>query len=237
MQKKSRTQRRRWVTTLASPIPTGPQGQPSHDIGASISIIDLVEVPGVGNVSLSVPRPSMLLLESAHAHMKRAERLRAAAKKQIAKGKWIQPGHELRFTNEELVFDFFAEAMAGVVLALSALDNLLTELVPDNFTHTSKDGEWSRQRIESSMGVERKLTEIAPIATGRPNIRNENVELFDRAMSLKALRDDIGHSKLHRGYGGTELRKTIFSDLFEADLLALVSCVGEIGIHYGAASL
>jgi hypothetical protein len=168
--------------------------------------------------------------------MKRAVRLREAAKKQVAKGKWIQPGHELRFTNEELVFDFFQEAMAGVVLALSALDNLLTELVPDGFTYTTNDGEWSRQRIETSMGVERKLTEIAPIATGRPNIRNTNVELFNRAMTLKALRDDIGHSKLNRGYSGPESRKTIFSDLFEEDLISLVNCVGEIGAHYGLAS-
>jgi len=228
-----RTQRRRWISTLASALPAGPQGQPSHDVGAMIAVIDLVDVPDIGNVSMAVPRPSMLLLEPAITHMIRAGRLRDAAKKQIGKGKWIQLGFELRFTNEELVYDFFGEAMAGVILAHAALDNVLNELVPKGFVHNSKDGEWNRERIEKSMGLERKLTEIAPIATGCPNVRDANVELFDQAMRLKVLRDDIGHAKLDRGYGGPESRRTIFSDLFSADLLGLTRCVQEVGEHYG----
>src|ERR1035437_163489 len=158
MAKPSRRRRRRWESTLASVIAPGHEGQPGHEIGAKVTVIDVVEVPGIGKVSLGVPRPSALLFETATSHMKRAVRLREATKKQVTRGKWVQAGHELDFTNEELVFDFFQEAMARIILAHAALDNLLNEILPVNFVFESEDGEWSGQRIEGWMGVERKVT-------------------------------------------------------------------------------
>lgn len=215
-------------------MPAGPDGQPAHEVGAEVSVIDLVEVPGVGGVSITVPRPSLLLLATAEHHLQKAERLRDAATKQVGPGKWVQPGFEIGFTNEPLVFDFFEHAMAGVVLAHTALDNVLNELLPADFVFLADDGtSWDRERIESSMGIERRLTQVAAAATGRPNLRHENPDLYDRAMTLKVLRDDLGHAKRDRGYGGAALNRTIFSDLFETDLVGLGAAVQAIGDHYG----
>lgn len=226
-------ERRRWTSTLATAIPAGPEGQPQHDVGAEASVIDLVEVPGTGSVSITVPRPSLLLLGQAEHHMRTAERLREAAKKQIRRDKWVQPAFELSFTNERLVFDFFEHAMAGIVLAHTALDNVLNELLPADFVFLADDStSWDRQRIESSMGIERRITQVAAAATGRPNLRSDKPELFAQAMTLKRMQDDLGHAKRDRAYGGPDLNRTIFSDLFDADLVGLGATVSAIGDHY-----
>jgi hypothetical protein len=164
--------------------------------------------------------------------MKRAERLREQAKKQTGRNKWIQLGHERSFTNEELVFDFFGEAMSGVILSFAALDNLLNEMLPSNFEYKTGDEVWDRRRIESSAGIERKLTQIVPSATGRASLADANPELFSTIVELKQLRDDIGHAKLDRGYGGIDRRRTIFSDLFSTNLIEFVDAVLEVGSHF-----
>ncbi|TPW15632.1 MAG: hypothetical protein FD127_647 [Acidimicrobiaceae bacterium] len=124
--------------------------------------------------------------------------------------------------------------MAGIVLAHCALDNLLNELLPRDFVFSADDGKsWTRAEIESGMGVERRLTQVAASATGRPNIRSESPTLFDKAMRLKGLRDDLGHAKQDRGYGGPHRYRTIFSDLFEVDFLDIGATVHKIGDHYG----
>jgi hypothetical protein len=194
----------------------------------------LVEVPGLGDVSITVPRPSLLILDPATQHLRRAEQLRRAATKQISRGKWVQPGFELTFTNEPLVFDFFAEAIAGVLLAHAALDNVLNELLPEDFVFTASDGRtFDRATVERSAGVERRLTEIAAAASGRQDIRDGHPALFEQAMQLKALRDDLGHAKRDRGYAPAGSERTIFTDLFAADLASLAEVPRAVGDYYG----
>src|SRR5688572_14772973 len=78
-------ERRRWTSTLAERMPEGPQGQPAHQVGAEVTVADLVEVPNVGQVSITVARPSALLLGSATLHARKAARLREVAAKQIGR--------------------------------------------------------------------------------------------------------------------------------------------------------
>lgn len=233
-QRPKRRERRRWTSTLAEPVPEGPGGQPAHAAGSEIAVIDVIDVPGIGPVSIPVPRPSAMLLDAAEAHLRRAERIRPTATRQVARARWIQPGFEMRFTNERLVYDFLEEAMAGVVLAHAALDNLLNELVPPDFTFTDdKNQVWSAERIQGYMGVERRLTQVAPIATGRSDLREEAADVVHRVLELKRLRDDVGHAKYARTYGGPDLLRTVFSDLFEADLIGFVAAVEAVGDHFG----
>ncbi|MCP3877278.1 MAG: hypothetical protein GY701_02620 [Sulfitobacter sp.] len=231
--KKTRPERRRWTSTLASPLPEGPQGQPGASIGAEVSVVDAVVVPDVGAVSMAVPRPSTLFLSQATWHLKKADRLRAACSQQVRDVKWGQPGLTRRFTNEPLVYDFFEHAMAGIVLAHTALDNALNELLPEDFTYTDDKGQTrDREQIETGTGIELRLTRIAADATGVPNIRSAEPELFDRAMELKALRDDLGHAKLDRNYRGDASKGTVFSELFALDLQEIVDTVSEVADYY-----
>lgn len=233
MSQPSQPKKRRWTSTLATPIPPGPKGQPGHEVGAQVSVIDLVHVPGIGDVSISVPRPSSLLLVPAALHLKQAEEFCQIAKTQIERSEWVQDGHELSFTDEELVYDFFGEAMSGILLAYTALDNLLNELLPLDFEYKTEKEIWDRQRIESTAGVERKLTQFVPAATDRGSLAEGAPELYLRVMELKRLRDDIGHAKLERGFGGPRQGKTIFSDLFEVDLVLFVNAVSSVGVFFG----
>lgn len=233
--RKPRRDRRRWTGHLSEDVPAGPQGQPAHAAGAEFAVIDLIDVPDVGAVSLSVPKPSALLLRPASAHLHRASRLRRTAASQVGRGRWVQPGFELKFTNEQVVYDFLEEAMAGIVLAHAALDNALNELLPPDFEFTDEKGErWSAERIEGYMGLERRLTQVAAAATGRPNLRSVRPELVAEAIALKKLRDDIGHARRDRTYGGPNLLRTVFSDLFAYDLERVVGIVEDVSEHYGS---
>lgn len=231
---RSARERRRWTSTVAEGIPEGPEGQPAHEVGSEVTVADLVEVPGVGAVSVTVARPSALLLGPATFHARKAARLGAVAAKQVGRSRWAPAGHEMNFTNEALVFDFYEHAMAAVVLTHTALDNVLNELLPADFTFSPADGEtWTREYIESSVGIERRATQIAAAASGRPNIRTARPDLFERVVALKALRDDLGHAKRDRGYGGPQLNRTIFSDLFAANFAEMAETPTAVGDHYG----
>ena len=131
---------RRWVTTLAADVPAGPQGQPSHKAGAEVVVLQVIPVPQVGNVSISVPRTSVLLLNQAGSHLKRAVRLRSKLPGQTRVPRWTQPGIDRYIPNEDLVFDFFEEAMAGIELAHTALDNYAKECIPADFVYTDDGG-------------------------------------------------------------------------------------------------
>ena len=116
----AREERRRWITTLAEPVRPGPTGQPSHAAGAELAVIHLVVLPEIGRVSMTVPRPSAMLLDLAEPHVMRAVRFRQQLPRQIKRGRWIQPWFELGFSNEPLVYDFLQEAMGSVLLLHTA---------------------------------------------------------------------------------------------------------------------
>src|SRR3546814_19823435 len=100
-------ERRRWTTTLAERMSEGPQGQPAHEVGAEVSVVDIVEVPGLGPVSISVARPSALLLVPASNHARKAAKLKAADMQKTGRTRWKVDGHGLQFPNEPFVLEFF----------------------------------------------------------------------------------------------------------------------------------
>src|SRR5205814_1687540 len=181
---------RRWTSTLATPVPPGPAGQPAHEPGALISVVDLARLPGKGNVSMPVPRASVLLLRQAEKHLRRPQKLRGQLGAQVVSRQWTQPGFEQTFSNEELLFDFFEEAMSGIVLAHAALDNFANESLPSEFVFTDEKGKmWTREDIERRMALEKRLRAVLNSATGRPSVALAKPDLFERAMAIKDLRD------------------------------------------------
>ena len=92
--------------------------------------------------------------------------------------------------------------MAGVILAHSALDNFCNECLSEDFTYLDGERTLDRAHIEQSMGLEKKVTRVLSAALNRPNLKSARSDLYDRAMTLKTLRDDVGHSKLTSSYAG-----------------------------------
>jgi hypothetical protein len=189
---------------------------------------------------MAVPRASVLLLRQAEKHLRRAQKLRGQLAAQIVRRQWTQPGFEQAFSNEELLFDFFEEAMSGIVLAHASLDNFANESLPSEFVFTDETGKtWTREDIERWMGLEKRLQAVLSAATGRPDLARAKQALFERAMVIKDLRDDIGHSKLATAYTGpadagldqTRIDGTIFSRLL-AHPLDAAQTVSDIIEHY-----
>lgn len=225
--------RRRWTATLAEDVPAGPEGQPAHLAGAEIVVSASVFVEGVGGISFSVPRPSALLRESAEVHVRRAVRLRAQSLKQTRRIRWSHPGMELSFSNETLVMDFFREAMAGVVCAHAALDNLANELLPTDFTFTDPKGRArSRDDLEAQSGLELRLSRVAAAATGRENLRAADPTLWERLMALKDLRDDIAHAKADQAFSVSDPNSALFARLILAPLESMIDDIDAAADHY-----
>ena len=224
---------RRWSTTLAVDVPAGPEGQPAHPAGSEVTVSTSVVVEGIGGCWFSVPRPSALLREAAEHHANRAVRLRTQALKQIRRVRWSQPGFGLAFSNESLLMDFFREAMAGVICAHAALDNLANELLPAGFVFADATGRArSREDLEATSGLELRLSRVAAAATGRPNLRAAEPSLWARLMALKSLRDDITHAKADQAFSLDDPNAAIFARALLAPLDTMIADIDAAADHY-----
>lgn len=229
--------RRRWESTLAENIPTGPQGQPAHAAGSSVTVIMSIALPEVteGGVSISVPSAATMLLRQAEQQLQSAADLRGRLPSTVKRGKWIQAGHEYGL-DEDLAFDFLEQAMAGVLLAHSALDNFSIELLPENSAYTDPEsGAVHDRRWIESLGVEYRLSRIAAAITGRPNIRTHDTALWARVAALKMLRDDAVHARWETGYSLSG-NDTVWGRLLrDADVRCHGETVAAVMDHYRAA--
>ena len=183
-----RRDRRYVVTTLTKDVPPGPQGQPGHKAGTEIIHITAVDVEGLGGASFATPRPSELLLHETKSELARAVRLRSQCLRQTSRPKWTQPGITHRLTNDQLVFDFFGAAMAGVVQAYTAVDARLNEFFTGPVLH--KGQSVPVEQVQGFWSVDRKLEYLAN-SGGMGWINDEG--LRDEIDDLKELRDMIVH--------------------------------------------
>ena len=104
--------------------------------------------------------------------------------------------------------------------------------MPADFTYQDPDGgpDRSREQLEALGRIELRLSRVAAAATGRPNIRNAQPELWQRLMDLKSLRDDVAHAKVDQAYGIDD--DTVFGRLFKADFRGMIDDIGTVAIHY-----
>jgi hypothetical protein len=227
----------RWTDRLAEDMPPGPQGQPGHKKGTVVTVVQVADVQGIGRVSFPAPRPSALLMAKAKTAMRRAAKLQAALPSQTSSKGWIHPHTDKSFTNVAALFEFFEEAMAGVVLLQAALACFASESVPDGFVFTEDGKSFTREKVEE-MGIERRLTRVLPQALQVENVRTAQPEAWARVERLKSLRDDIEHLKARKAYAGWkgDASEVIFTRLLnEADLLGLVNACDAVTEHYGKA--
>lgn len=230
-------ERRRWTGRVAADIPEGPTGQPAHAAGATWSAVHVVVLPEVGRVFMTVPLPSQMMLEAAEGHAKRAVRLRKQLPNQTERVKWTMPGHELRFSNEKLLYDCLQDSMAAVLLGHTALDNFLNEAIPADFEWTDDKGQVvGRQQIEGHWGLEKKLDLILPRVTGKESVQTGLPETWARCQDIKALRDLIGHTHYEATYTGPhdDPESSLYSRLLACDLEVLVQVADDVRDCYVA---
>lgn len=187
----------------------------------------LVTVSGIGRVGFPVPLPSELLLRVGDERLQRATKLRAAALTSATAGGFIRPA-DVIVSNHQLIFDFFQEAMAGVVLVHATLNNFASERIPRSGADV--DGKHRDRGALIHTGIENRLSRVLAAATGKVNLKTERPDLWVQIEHLKDLRDAIQYAQGgSEGYVPSEEEDTIFAKLLnERDLTALGSLVREI---------
>jgi len=137
-----------------------------------------------------------------------------------------------RVTNLQLYSDFFEEAMAGIVLTHSALDGFASEQVPETFRYeTDNGGHLSREEV-LRRGIELRLTRVLAQASGSPNVRTSNPDLWLRVEELKGVRDRIAHGLGPQFISSEDPMENVFARLAARDFGALLESVEEVIDHY-----
>lgn len=235
----SRDPRRRFETTLASPLPAV-GAAPAHDVGSVVVVALEATVPGVGRVTFTAPSAAQLLLTASRQRAREADALRG----RVFRNRRLVPGPRgpEPMLRERDVFAFLQAAMAAIIVGYTALDNFTTEKLPDDFSVSDpKTGApLSRESVERR-GLELRLSAGMATLTGRPNLRSAEAELWARCMRLKRLREALGHLKAAQAFAPSSLDaatrppNTVWADLlgiqsYEYEVVAVVQAAID---HYG----
>jgi hypothetical protein len=208
------------ATTLAEDA-TNADGTIAHRAGAPVVWVYRVNLAGVGSIAFPVPLPSELLLRIAGEHLEKAtkHRLTLVRTSNRLKG----GGVDFAFSDYQLAYEFFQQAMAGVMLTYAALDNFVNEQIDPEFQfpERSRAGEVQHYDREAiiRMGLEKRMSRVLAAATQRPNIRTEHSDLWNSFLGLKELRDAIEHARRggRAGYISEEDDKTVFAQLLRTN--------------------
>lgn len=223
--KKRKIDVRKAVTTITSDIPAIPGLAPAHKAGAEAVLTKQVQVEGLGAVYFSAPSPHRLLFTKASRLIKRAGRLKESLKSHV---KEVRYGGT-RFSSDQEVFDFFQDAMAGVLLLHAALDSFASDKIPDDFEMETegkrRDASYLRER-----GLKAKFSWILAKVTDRSNLMTKDPELWKALIQIKELRDSIAHFDPRDSWSIGE--SDIFTLLLNEDLGELTEAAQKILVHY-----
>ena len=192
-----------------------------------------VEWEPVGWVGFATPNVAILLLDAAERHLSKANELRGDLPGHVVEVVSPDPKRNRMIRNEDLLFDFFEDAIAGVVLAHSALDNFASDAIPEHFAmNVDGRGPLNRKQLQHR-GIELRLSPVLAAALGRPNLRTADAKLWDDLMRLEALRDDIPHVRGSTLHTSATASDSVFARLLgEPDLRGFTRCVSRAIEHY-----
>ncbi len=199
-----RDPRRRFETTLASPLPAAGVA-PAHEVGSVLVVALEASVPGIGRVTFTAPSAAQLLLTASRQRARESDALRG----RVFRNRRLVIGPRGRepVLREHDVFPFLQTAMAAVILGYTALDNFTTEGLPDDFSvlHPKTGALLSREDVEVRSGLELRLSAGMAKLTGRPNLMSSEPELWSKCLRLKALREALGHLRAARAWAPSSL--------------------------------
>lgn len=173
---------------------------------------------GDRGIEYPLPLPSELLLEASEPRLAMATKLR---KRLFRVGIQPHPEHSDRHTvtDYDLLFRFFEEAMAGILLVYGALSDFANEMIPSGFQMEHAGEMRSRDFLIQNTGLEMRLSRILQRATGLPNLKTENPENWNEICRLKKLREDIEHANggVSAFAPGSDANEDIFTRLLNEE--------------------
>jgi hypothetical protein len=122
-----------------------------------------------------------------------------------------------RVRSEIVLFSYiFKHASTGIIFAFSAIEALLNQLIPDNYSAVRKGKNITKERIQYYYAFEEKLLKLIPSITGKDYFKKypKRKNIF---LNLKSLRNDLIHlknnSKTDRTY-----YTNIYQEMLDADI-------------------
>jgi hypothetical protein len=118
-----------FAKVIAADIHAGEGWEHDHESGTQVVWQNRVGLRNGGTVAYPWPQTSELLLRIAEPRLERGALLRNKALEGASDGVELYPEHKT-VNDHNLIFEFFQEAMAGVVLVYAALNNFANEQIP-----------------------------------------------------------------------------------------------------------
>jgi len=165
---------------LAEDEPGGTIWVNDHEAGAPVVWHNRVTLKTGETIAYPWPLPSELLLRSAELRLERATHLRVRLLETASDGGELYPEHKT-VNNYDLVFEFFQEAMTGVVLVYAALNNFANEHIPQDFSMEWKERNEGRDYF-IDRGIELRLSKVLHAATGKPNLKSDRPDLGTKSV-------------------------------------------------------
>jgi len=170
------------------------------NISSRSAIVGRRRVSRSVSIAFPLPLPSELLLKEAESRLTTAAKLRQRLFESANVVSELYPEHKA-VSNHDFAFDFFQEAMAGIMLVYAAASNFANEHIPRDFQMEFK-GQLRDRNYFIERGIELRLSKVLHEATGKPNLKTDCSELWTKILHLKELREAIEHAN-----GGMEALK------------------------------
>ncbi len=88
----------------------------------------------------------------------------------------------------------FKVGSVGVIFSFCAIEALLNQLIPENYTAVRKNKMLNKEQIQRYYGFEEKLTKLIPSITGK-DFALVYPKYYSTILHLKKIRDDLIHLK------------------------------------------
>ena len=135
------------------------------------------------------------------------------------------------FQNDIIIFSYiFKVGSVGIIFSFSAIEALLNQLIPDDYTTIKKIKKLTKAEIQRYFSFEEKITSIIPNITNKKFI-DKYPQKYDLIKKLKKRRDELIHLKNNKEENITYYTK-IYQDVLEINLTELVQATKDICNYY-----
>ena len=192
--------RLQFATTLADPVPEAFPGGPSHEAGATVTIVSVVRATDGAPIAFPTPSAAALALGAATRAAKAAEALKRDFRFRAGLG----PDGDVRLLDGAAtgqLFDYFEHCFVAAVFSVQALEAYCNYKIALNLKgnltveRRGQPQELSPEEVERQLSTDEKLGETLPKLLGinSPKGRSE----WEQYVHLRRLRDATVHIKSH----------------------------------------
>lgn len=141
-------------------------------------------------------------------------------------------GPELKVNEKamNLFFDFFGVASTFVIQLMTALEALVNQCIPDEYTYSKSDSgkcikSYNKEQIQRWITLSEKISKVLyEITQSSFALSHPTKQVFIN--NLQELRDDIVHTKLGKGYEAySDLYKKVLKFKYNETILAVLDFI------------